>query len=77
MLEYSVVLFFSNNYAIWTSKLMDRNHVQYKVIPVPRSLSSDCGYCVRILTKDLSVVKGLVEEHQIEYDRFESFEGIT
>lgn len=73
MPDYSVVLFHSNNYAIWTSKLLERNRVECKVIPVPRSLSSDCGYCVRILGNDQCVVKALIEDHEIEYDRIESF----
>ncbi len=72
-MEYSVILFYSNNFAIWTSKLMERNHFECKVIPVPRSLSSDCGYCVRIKTDDLDQIMPLIEEQGIEFDRVDKY----
>ncbi|QBF82645.1 DUF3343 domain-containing protein [Shewanella maritima] len=70
--RYSVALFFSNNYAIWTSKLLARNQIECKVIPVPRHLSSDCGYCVRLATDQLKLAIKLLDKQQIEYDRFEA-----
>lgn len=47
-MEYSVILFNSTNHAIWTSNLLKKSGISHAMIPVPRHLSSDCGFCVRI-----------------------------
>ena len=46
----SVILFHSSNYAMWAADVLKKADIEYKLIPVPRDLSSDCGYCVRINT---------------------------
>ncbi|GLP97325.1 DUF3343 domain-containing protein [Paraferrimonas sedimenticola] len=69
MSSHSAVLFFSNNYAIWTNKLLQKHQLDCRIIPVPRHLSSDCGYCVRIDTALRDQVVSLIESKQIEYDR--------
>lgn len=71
MPEYSVVLFHSNNYSIWASNVLGKNGYKYKMVPVPRQLSSDCGYCVRINRDDAAAVKLLLEETGVEFDRIE------
>lgn len=71
--EYLVVLFYSNNYAIWTAKVLAAGGIESKVIPVPRALSSDCGYCVRFRACDRDEVIAQVEAQEIEYDRVEPF----
>ena len=69
--NYAVILFFSNNYAIWTSRVLKKEGVIYKMIPVPRQLSSDCGYCVRIQNKDKPAIMSLLTAKGIEFDRIE------
>ncbi|MCG2761524.1 MAG: DUF3343 domain-containing protein, partial [Candidatus Delongbacteria bacterium] len=44
----SVILFHSTNYAMWAVDILTENNIVNKLIPVPRDLSSDCGYCVQI-----------------------------
>ncbi|HDP24884.1 MAG TPA: DUF3343 domain-containing protein [Deltaproteobacteria bacterium] len=46
--EYQVILFDSVNAALLAEKLLKREGIPFKVIPVPRHLSSDCGVCIRI-----------------------------
>ena len=72
MAEYSVILFFSNNYTIWASNVFKKKEISHKLIPVPRHLSSDCGYCVRFNSSDLTVIESLLSENGIEFDRIES-----
>ena len=43
-----VILFPSIHYALRAEKLMKERGISYKLIPVPRHLSSDCGVCLRI-----------------------------
>ena len=71
MSEYSVILFHSTNYAIKASNVMKKNDFIHKMIPVPRHLSSDCGYCVRFSTVDDVRVRELFERTEVEFDRIE------
>jgi len=45
--EYEVVLFHSVSYALKAEKILRTKGISYKLIPVPRHISSDCGFCVR------------------------------
>lgn len=64
---YHVILFHSTNHAMWTMKSLKKKDITCRMINVPRHLSSDCGYCVRILSDDLEKVKTLIVETGIEY----------
>ncbi len=68
MTEYSVILFFSNSYSIWTSKELKKRGIDHKMVPVPRHLSSDCGYCVRIKKEETESIKAVLIEKGIEFD---------
>jgi len=72
MSEYSVVLFHSTNYSIKASNILKKNEVEHKMIPVPRHLSSDCGYCVRISSIDTEMVRELFNKTEVEFERIES-----
>lgn len=71
MSEYSVILFHSTNYAIKASNVLKKNDFSHKMVPVPRHLSSDCGYCVRYSSSDTEKIRVLFEENGVEYDRIE------
>jgi hypothetical protein len=43
-----VILFPSIHFALRAEKMMKEKAISYKLIPVPRHLSSDCGVCLRI-----------------------------
>ncbi len=65
----AIILFHSTNYAIWAQDLLKENNISCKMIPVPRDLSSDCGYCVRILPDDLNTSEKLLKENDVEFDK--------
>ncbi len=71
--SYAVILFFSTHYVIRASDVLKKNHIENKMIPVPRKLSSDCGYCIKI-NDDSRVAKKILEDNNIEYDRIEVIE---
>jgi hypothetical protein len=50
--SYGVVLFQSVNGALLAEKLLKKQGIVYKLIPVPRHLSSDCGVCIRFLIQN-------------------------
>lgn len=45
---YTVILFNSVSHAMQAEKILKKNGLPHKLIPVPRSISSDCGVCIRI-----------------------------
>lgn len=74
MSQFSAILFFSTNYSIQAAKVLKKANIANRMIPIPRHLSSDCGYCVRILTNDKDNATRLLSEHSVEYDRIEKIE---
>jgi hypothetical protein len=55
--SYGVVLFQSISSALRSEKLLKEEGIAYKLIPVPRHLSSDCGVCIRFLSQHESLVR--------------------
>jgi hypothetical protein len=64
---YAVILVYSTSYALQIEKLLQRNGITTKLIPVPRHLSSDCGVCVRILRAEQEKAVQHLQESQSEY----------
>lgn len=46
--EYCVALFDSISHVMLAEKIMKKEGIPHKVIPVPRHMSSDCGICLRV-----------------------------
>jgi hypothetical protein len=65
--SYGVVLFHSTSGALMAEKLLKKAGIAYKIIPVPRHLSSDCGVCIRFFSKDESSVrKALADKVEVQ-----------
>jgi hypothetical protein len=65
--EYSVVLFHSTSGALMAEKLLKKAGIAYKIIPVPRHLSSDCGVCIRFISHDEPLIrKALAEKVEVQ-----------
>ena len=62
---YLVVLFVSVSHALKAEKILKGEGIPFKLIPVPRHLSSDCGVCLRFpggfREKVLHALSGKVE----------------
>ncbi len=71
MSDNSYILFHSSNHAMWASDTLKRSAIPSKIVPVPRELSSDCGYCIRISSNNSADAIKLLENEKIEYDRIE------
>jgi hypothetical protein len=50
--HYYVMLFKSVSYALKAEKILKREGLPHKLIPVPKQISSDCGICLRFELKD-------------------------
>jgi hypothetical protein len=46
---YWVALFKSVSYALMAEKILLREGIPFKLIPVPKEISADCGVCLRFM----------------------------
>ncbi|MBP1926394.1 hypothetical protein J2Z76_002259 [Sedimentibacter acidaminivorans] len=44
-------------------------NIKIKIIPVPRSISSSCGLCVRFDIADNNELQNIINMHKLEYSR--------
>lgn len=65
---YTVILVPSTSYAIQIERLLQKDGVPCKLIPVPRHLSSDCGVCVRIESQKIRDALKIIQDAQIDFE---------
>jgi hypothetical protein len=73
MNAFSVILFYSATSSIWTARLLKKAGIERKMVPIPRYLSSNCGYCVRIKSEDIDRVKNVLGMGGVEFERIEEW----
>jgi len=64
----SYILFHSSNYAIWAESVIKDGGTECKLVGVPREISSDCGYCIEVLSEVKDTALKLLEEKHIPLD---------
>ncbi len=60
---YWVALFDSVSHVIKAEKILKEASIPYKIIPVPRSISSDCGVCVRFVPEQKETIVEALRSH--------------
>lgn len=73
MNAFSVILFYSVTASLWTARLLKKEGIERKMVPIPRNLSSDCGYCVRINSEDIERARDVLARGGVEFDRIEEW----
>jgi hypothetical protein len=63
--EYGVILVPSTSHALKAERILQRKGISYKLIPVPRRISSDCGVCLRVGAAELEEVCRLLEREGV------------
>jgi hypothetical protein len=67
--SYYVVLFKSVSHAMRAERILKDEKIPFKIIPVPKSISSDCGVCIRFTSEYkeaiVAVLNGAVEYSEI------------
>ena len=66
--SHAYVLFFTSNHAFRAEKLLMRDHIPCKLVPVPRQFSSECGVCLRIDPDQTKQVEQRLGAAQVEID---------
>ena len=46
--SYDVILFKAVSYALKAEKILKKEGIPHKLIPVPKHISSDCGVCLMV-----------------------------
>ncbi len=54
--NYCVALFDSVSHVMKAEKILKKAGISHKLIPVPRSISSDCGVCLRFLPEQKEMI---------------------
>ncbi|MBN1545071.1 MAG: DUF3343 domain-containing protein [Syntrophaceae bacterium] len=70
--NYDVVLFDSVSHAIKAEKVLKTTGLPFKIVPVPKHISSDCGVCVRFLREQRGAVEAALQG-QVEIREIRSF----
>jgi hypothetical protein len=66
---FGVVLFHSAQGAIGAEKVLVDAAVEHKLIAVPRSLSPNCGFCLRFAWTDRDLVDKLLSDAKLGVER--------
>lgn len=74
MAGYCLTTFKSITYAMQFEKLMKSNNIEFKLIPVPRSISSSCGMCGKFDINNKNNILELCDKNNIIYDNIYIFE---
>ncbi|HOG16245.1 MAG: hypothetical protein A4E73_00979 [Syntrophaceae bacterium PtaU1.Bin231] len=63
--RFGVILFPSVSHALTAEKILKKEGLSFKLIPLPKHISSDCGICIRCpassMEKIVQVLAGRVE----------------
>jgi len=60
---YFVLLFPSVSHVMKAEKILLKEEIPIKIIPVPKTISSDCGVCIRFEEKLVKKIKSILENH--------------
>lgn len=66
--QYNYMTFKSVSYAMKVEAALRNCNIKYKIIPVPRSISSSCGLCVRFSKEDMDNLKTIIAQQSLMYD---------
>lgn len=69
MNQYNYMTFKSVSYAMKAEAELKKSEIKYKMIPVPRSISSSCGLCARFYKDDMNKLNVIIEKGSIDYDK--------
>jgi hypothetical protein len=68
-MNFYYMTFKSVSYAMKVETVLKKHNIRYKIIPVPRSISSSCGLCIRFNSDDLELLKEVVANNSLVYEQ--------
>lgn len=76
MIAYGIVLFHSVQGALSAEKILVTAGVTHKLIPVPRHLSSNCGFCLRFAWAEKEFVENILPRDKLGIERIAALEKL-
>lgn len=70
-----VISFKSTHTAMKLKKILKQNEIKNMTIPVPRAISNSCGIALKIEKEDISKIKQISKENNIEYSGLYEIDG--
>jgi hypothetical protein len=67
-MSQGVILFPSIHYALRAEKLLKEKGIPYKLVPVPRQLSSDCGVGLRFSWEEKEEIEAALKKAGVKKD---------
>ena len=64
----ALILFSSVHFALKAERALKKRKLEAEMVPVPRSLSADCGICAQVDVEDLDRVIGILKKAKINHD---------
>ncbi|NYB74614.1 DUF3343 domain-containing protein [Sedimentibacter hydroxybenzoicus DSM 7310] len=68
MNEFNYMTFKSVSYAMKVETALKKYDFRYKIIPVPRSISSSCGLCIRFYKEDMEKLITIINNNNLQYE---------
>lgn len=68
-----IATFYSHFGAMRCKKTCDETGIPARMMPVPRTLSSSCGTCVRIEAEDMGAIPRTEESEQIALEQTDGY----
>lgn len=69
MTAYCCITFPSTYFAIRAEELLKKEPYSFKMVPVPRSISSSCGTALRCPCPELEEIISLLKEHKVTMEK--------
>lgn len=66
--QFNYMTFKSVSYAMKVEAALKKHNIQFKMIPVPRSISSSCGLCIRFFKDDIEKLKLIIENNSLVFE---------
>jgi hypothetical protein len=66
----AIITFQSTHQVLKTEKLLQKEGVDFDIIPVPKEISSDCGMAIRVEMESIKRIEGILEKNTIVYKTY-------
>jgi hypothetical protein len=74
MVEKCVITFFSLHDVFKAEKILKEKSIEIKIIPVPRTISADCGICIEFDLTNRDRVQDILVSNKIEFESIYQYE---
>ena len=75
MSDHLYMIFKSMTHVLTAERAARKNGIPCRMVPIPRSISTDCGMCISVKAEDGSAFLGVVKQSGLTPERVEEHKG--